>query len=330
MSSPKPVSRREALTLLAAGTAVVLPLASANAQSYPAHPIRLFVGYSAGGGTDQVARSLAQKLSEQLGQQVVVINQPGATGAIAVEKVATAPADGYTLLLLSIADTVVPALRAKLPYDLQKDIIGVAPIVGGPLALVVNPNLAARNVRELIALAQSQPGKLTYGSPGVGNSLHLTAEQFKLMTRTDMLHVPFKGAAEAVAATVAGQVDVCFPVLSSVLPLVDAGKLRLLAVTGARRASTLPNVPTIAESGVPGFDRSTWFGLAAPAGTPRDVVARLNAAVNRVMDTAEMRQMHAKQNFEPMTGSAESFQAFVQSEITQSAALIKGLGIKPE
>ncbi|MES3004140.1 MAG: tripartite tricarboxylate transporter substrate binding protein [Pseudomonadota bacterium] len=322
------IRRRHALGALASLAA--LPWSAARAQGYPDHPVRLFVGYSAGGGTDQVARLLAQKMSESLGQQVVVVNQPGATGAIAVEKVVTAAADGYTLLLVSIADTVVPALRAKLPYDFERDLIGVAPVVGGPLALVVTPSLPVRDVKELIALARAKPGKLNYGSPGVGNSLHLAGEQFKLMTKTDILHVPFKGAAEAVTATVGGQVDLCFPVLSSVLPLVESGKLRLLAVTGATRASSLPNVPTIAESGVPGFDRTTWFGVAAPAATPKDVVARLNATINKIMATQEMRDVYAKQNFEPMSGSAEKFTAFLRSETSQSAALIRGLGIKPE
>jgi len=307
-----------------------LPLTGAQAQSFPDHPIRLLVGYPAGGGTDQVARLLAQRLSDLLGQQVVVVNQPGATGAIAVEKVAASAADGYTLLLISIADTVVPALRAKLPYDLERDLVGVAPIVGGPFALVVNTSLPVANVKELIAFALSHPGKLNYGSPGVGNSLHLAGEQFKLMTKTDIVHVPFKGAAEAVTATVGGQVDLCFPPLSTVLPLVDAGKLKLLAVTGSTRASSLPNIPTIAESGVAGYDRTTWFGVAAPSATPKPIIAKLNDAINKVMSTAEMKQIHAKQNFEPMKSSAEKFNAFMKNEIIQSAVLIRGLGIKPE
>ncbi|HVZ43575.1 MAG TPA: tripartite tricarboxylate transporter substrate binding protein [Ramlibacter sp.] len=328
-------TRRRAVAAIASALGAasgVVPFTSAlaQAQTYPDRPIRLFVGYSAGGGTDQVARLVGQKLSELLGQQIVIVNQPGATGAIAVEKVATAAPDGYTLLLISIADTVVPALRAKLPYDLEKDIVGVAPVVGGPLALVVNPSLPVKNVKDLIALAQSKPGKLNYGSPGVGNSLHIAGEQFKLATKTDMLHVPFKGAAEAITATVAGQVDVCFPVLSNALPLVESGKLRLLAVTGAKRSPSLPNVPTVAESGVPGYDRTTWFGVAAPAATPKPVIAKLNEAINKVMSTAEMRDFYAKQNFEPMTGSAEQFNAFVHSEIAQSAAVIRALGIKPE
>lgn len=329
MNHSRTGTRRTALLQLGALALGPAGLA-AQAQPYPDRPLRLFVGYSAGGGTDQVARLLAQKLSELLGQQVVVFNQPGATGAIAVEKVATAPADGYTLLLISVADTVVPALRARLPYNLQRDIVGVAPIVGGPLALVVNPALPVRNVQELVALAKASPGKLNYSSPGVGNSLHLAAEEFKKMTQTDIVHVPFKGAAEAVTATAAGDVQVCFPVLSSALPLVETGKLRLLAVTGAHRAAALPEVPTLAESGLPGYDRTTWFGLAAPAGTPAAAIARLNQAVNKVMATPEMREFYARQNFEPMSGSAERFNAFVHSEITQSAALIRELGIRPE
>jgi len=171
---------------------------------------------------------------------------------------------------------------------------------------------------------------LNYGSPGVGNSLHLAAEQFKQMTSTDILHVPFKGAAEAVAATVAGQVDMCFSPLSAVLSLVDAGRLKLLAVTSAARAAALPNVPTLAESGLPSYNRSTWFGVAAPAGTPAPIVERLNEAIGKAMSTDEMKRLYAMQNFEPMSDSSARFHAFVQSEITQSAALIRSLGIKPE
>lgn len=325
-------TRRQAMlavSSLAVG-AIGLPAAGLAAQPYPDKPIRLYVGYSAGGGTDQVARLVAQRLSELIGQQVIVMNLPGATGSIAVERVTTSPPDGYSLLLVASADAAVPALRANLHYDFERDLIGIAPAVDGPMCLVVNNDLPARSVGELVALARAEPGKLNFGSPGVGNSLHLAGAQFQAMTGVNIVHVPFKGGAESMTATASGQVQMCFQMLSTALPFVEGGKLRLLAVTTARRVPTLPDVPTLAESGLPGFDRSVWFGVAARAGTPAPIVEQLNSAINKAMSTPESKEFMSRQNLEHHGASAEQFTRLMRREAAQSARLIADLGVKPE
>ena len=322
-------NRRQVVAALGGATAWSFAPAS-WAQAYPDKPIRLYVGYPPGGGTDFVARLVAARMSQALKQQVVVMNLPGATGAIALDRVAHSPPDGYNLIVISAADTILPALRANLPFDLRKDLAPVAPAVTGALGLVVHPGLAARNVKELIALAQASPGKLNYGSPGVGNSQHLAGEFFNKLANVKMVHVPFKGGAEAINATVAGEIQVAFASLAPVLPLVEGGRLRLLAVTPGKRSAAVPNTPTIAEAGVPGYDRATWFGVAAPAGTPREVLLKLNAAINAAMNDAETRDTLMKQGLEPTGATLEQFGAFVQAELTANAAIVHEMGIKAE
>jgi len=327
-------SRRRVLASGAAYAAVgllgALPWSRARAQSFPNRPIRLYVGYSAGGATDQVARLIAHQISGPLGQQVIVMNMPGATGSIAAEHVAHSPADGYTLLMISAADTAVPALRAKLSYNLERDLVGVAPAMEGPLVLVVNPKVKAKSVAELVKLANSQPGQLTFGSPGVGNSLHLAAAQFQSMTGINALHVPYKGAAETITATLSGQVNFCFLMLSNALPLIKAGRLRPLAVTTLRRVDALHDVPTLDESGLKGYSRSAWFGVAAPTGTPANVLNKLNATIGKAIASEEARKVMAQQNFSPLTGTPQQFTDLIRREVQQSAKLISNLGIKVE
>jgi tripartite-type tricarboxylate transporter receptor subunit TctC len=318
-----------AAAALAAATGA-WPRAARAAGSFPDRPIRLYVGYSAGGGTDQVARLVAQKTSELIGQQVIVMNMPGATGSIAVEHVAGSAPDGYSLLLVSSADTVVPALRANLHYDFQRDLVGVAQAADGPMGLVVNNDLPVHNVSELIALARSEPGKLNFGSPGVGNSLHLAGAQMAAMTGIDIVHVPFKGGAESMTATAQGEVQMCFQMLATVLPFVNAGKLRLLAVTSAQRVGSLPNVPTLAESGLPGFDRSVWFGVAAPKGTPAAVIDKLNASIDKAMSSPASKDFLASQNLAHHNLTAEQFTQLMRRDARQGGKLIADLGIKPE
>lgn len=301
-----------------------------QAQAWPDKPIRLHVGYPPGGGTDFVARMVAAKLSQVLDQQVLVVNLPGATGAIALDRVAHAAPDGYSLVVISAADTILPALRARMSFDMRRDLAPVAPAVTGALGLVVHPSLPVRSVQELIALAHSKPGVLNYGSPGVGNSQHLAGEFFNQLAKVKIVHVPFKGGAEAMNAVVSGEIQVAFASLAPALPLIEGGKLRLLAVTPRSRSASSPGTPTIAEAGVPGYDRSTWFGIAAPAGTPRDILARLNAATTRAMQGADTRETLLKQGMEPMSASLEQFTAFVQGELTQNAALVQSMGIKAE
>jgi tripartite-type tricarboxylate transporter receptor subunit TctC len=320
-----------------ASTLVALIVAFANAsvsnalaQTYPEKPIRVLVGYTAGGATDFTARAVAQRLSEVLRQQVIVINAPGASGSIATARLAASPPDGYTLSIVTGADTIQVALRAKLPYDLERDVAPVSLIVSGAYALVVHPSVPARNVKELVALARSRPDRLSYGSAGIGNSSHLAGELFNLIAKVNTVHVPYKGASESVVATASGEVAMSYPSVSASLPLLNAGKLRAIAVTSTKRASLMPAVPTLAESGLPGYDSSTWYGVSAPAGVSKEIVARLNAAIGNVANTPAMKESFSKQGLEPQTNTPEQFAAFIRSEIAKNARLIKLAGVKAE
>lgn len=300
------------------------------AQSYPVRPIRMLVGFTVGGVGDITARLVAQKLSEPLGQHVVVENRGGASGAIATERVATSTADGYTLLLMTAAETVIPALRTKLPYQLERDLAPVSLVAIAPFVLVIPQSVPARTVKDLIALARSQPGKLSYGSVGAGSTPHLAGELLKSMAGVRIVHVPYKGGGESVIATASGQVDIGFHSATAALPLVEAGKLRALGVTSAKRASFLPSIPTIAESGLPGFDRSSWNGVLAPAGVPGNIITRLNAAIGKVVNTVEMRESFRREGLEPQTNTPEQFAAFIQGELEKNSKLIKSIGLKAE
>lgn len=309
---------------------IAVPAFDASAQSYPVKPIRIVVGFAAGGATDATARTVGQKLSEQLGQPVTVENRTGASGSIATERVAKSPPDGYTLLMMGAAETILPALRARLPYDLEHDLAPVSLITIAPYILVIHPSVPARNVKELVALARSQPGKLSYGSAGVGGSAHLAAELFNLTAKVKLVHVPYKGNAEAAIATSAGEVELSFPGVTGALPLLAAGKLRPLAVTSAKRASFLPSIPTLDESGLRGYDFPTWYGVLAPASVPKEVITRLNEVIGKTVNTPEMRQVLNKQGLEVKTSTPEEFAAFIHGEIAKNARLVKLIGIKPE
>ncbi len=300
------------------------------AQSYPVKPIRMIVGFAAGGATDATARMVAQKLSEHLSQPVVVENRTGAGGSIATERVATSPADGYTLLLMPASGPIDSVLRPKLPYDLTRDFAPVSLVVIGPYMLVIHPSVPARNVKELTALAWSQPGKLSYGSAGVGSSAHFANALFNSMAKLNIVHVPYKGGAESVIANAAGEVDLNFASINTVLPLLEAGKLRPLAVTSARRSSLMPLIPTLDESGLPGYDRVGWWGVLAPAGAPKDIIAQLNAIIAKAVSTSEMKKSLNKLGFEPQTSTPEQFAALIRNEIAQNARLIKTAGVKAD
>jgi tripartite-type tricarboxylate transporter receptor subunit TctC len=330
MSGPvAPRPHRRALLGLLAAAAPWCAVTRAVAQPYPDRPVRLLVGYPPGGGTDFLARIVATKLSGALGQQVVVLNQPGASGAIALERLVRSPADGHNLIVISAADTILPALR-RLPFDMAQDLMPVAPAALGALGLVVHPALPVRTVAELIALARQRPDALHFGSPGVGNSQHLAGEVFNRLAGTRIVHVPFKGGGEVINATVAGDIQVAFPSLAPVMPLVEDGKLRLLAVTTRTRSAAAPAVPSVAEAGLPGYDRATWFGLAAPAGLPAAIATQLNAALSAAMQDAETRQLLRRQGLEPMTATVAEFTAFVRAELAQNAELVRGMNIPAE
>jgi tripartite-type tricarboxylate transporter receptor subunit TctC len=309
---------------------ISLSLADSSAQSYPTKPIHIIVGFAAGGATDVIARQVAQKLSESMGQPVVVDNQPGASTAIATERLVRSRADGYTLLLIPISTAVQTALRTDLPYDLERDLAAVSQIASGPFVLVVHPSVPARNVKELIVFAQSQPGKLSYGSPGVGSAHHLVGELFNSRANVKTVHVPFKGAADADMATASGQLQLSFTSPAGALPFLERGRIRPLAVTSATRLSLLPAVPTLDESGLPGFDYSAWYGLSAPAGVPKGVIMQLNTAVKTIVHTPEMKEILNKQGFEPQTGTPEAFAAVIRHEIEQTTKLIQLTGMKVE
>ena len=303
---------------------------AAPAQSYPEKPIRIVIGFAPGGAVDFVARVIGQKLTESLGQAAVIENRPGAATSISAERVARAPADGYTLLLLPISTAVQSAVRANLPYDLKRDIAPISQMSIGPLILVAHPSLPIRTVKDLVALARSRPGSLEWSSPGVGSANHFAGELLALQTQSKMLHVPFKGSSEAVVAAATGQVSISFTSLAGAAPMLQSARLRPLAMSTATRIPAMPDVPTIAESGVPGYDYATWYGLAAPAGTPKDIVTRLNAEIARMAKLADVKTALDRQGMVIRTGTPDEFGALIARTIDETARLIKSAGLKLE
>ncbi len=312
--------------------AATLGCANALAQSYPAKPIRFVVPYPPGGSVDIAARAVGQKLSEAWGQPVVVDNRAGAGGNIGADLVAKSPADGYTLLMGAVATHAInPTLYAKIPYDPVRDFTPVALVVQVPNILVVNPSVPAKSVKELIELARAKPGTLNFGSGSTGSTGHLAGELFNTMAGVKMVHIPYKGAAPAMADLLAGQVHLMFDNLANALPNVKAGRLRALAVTTLARSPAVPDLPTIAESGLPGFDLTTWFGVMVPAGTPPEIVAKLNAEIVRALATKDMHERLEKMGAEaPTNNTPERFAAFIRSEAAKYAKVVKESGAKVE
>ena len=302
----------------------------AHAQQYPAKPIKVIVGFAAGGASDVTARMLAPRLTQLLGQPVVIENRLGSGGAIATEFVAKAPPDGYAVLLMPAADAVQPAVRRKLPYDLERDFLPVARIVLGPWVVVVNPSVPARSVQELLALARANPGKLNYASSGIGSSAHLTTELFSSLARVKLVHIPYKGVSDGVVAIATGQADMIFASYPAAQPLLQVNKVRPLAVSIGTRWVIMPTIPTLAEAGLKGFDRSGWYGMLVPAATPREVVARLNSAIVAIVNTPEMADALRKQGLEPSTSTPEEFGAFIRNEVAQNIRIAKDAGITVE
>ncbi len=307
---------------------VVAPF-SLLAQPYPYKPIRMMVGFQAGGGVDLSARAVGQPLSQALKQSVVVENRPGAAGNIAAGYVAKATPDGYTLLM-SNSTIASPTLFKSLPFDVRKDLDPVGLIAIGPSVLVVHPSVPARNVKELIALARSQPKKLIYGSGGIGNVTHLEMEIMNAMVGVQMTHVPYKGTAPAIVALVSGEVQLIFSSVPSALGQIRAGKIRALGVSTMKRSGVLPDVPTIHEAGVTGFDAASWYAVFAPAGAPKNVVALLGKEIVRIMAVPDMRERFANDGFEPAgTGPAE-LAKFLRTELVKWAKAVEMAGIQPE
>jgi tripartite-type tricarboxylate transporter receptor subunit TctC len=302
----------------------------ARADNYPSKPIRIIVPYPPGGFNDTLARTVGQKLTESWHQPVIVDNRPGGGSTIGTSLAAKAPADGYTLLIVSFAFGVNPALYASLPYDTGKDFVPIVLAASTPNLLVVNPGLPVKSVTELIALARAKPGQLNYASAGSGSSNHLSMELFKSLTGVDIIHVPYKGSAPAVTDLIGGQVDVMFDNVPNVLQQVKAGKLRALAVSSKQRSPFVKELPTVAEAGVPAFEVSVWFGVVAPAGIPQFVIAKLNTEINNILKLAEIRQTFNSQGVEPAGGTPEEFASFLAAQRTKWAKVVRDSGAKAE
>lgn len=300
------------------------------AQPYPVKPIRIIAGLGPGGASDVTARLMGQKLSVELGQPVIVENRTGASGLIAIGKVATSPPDGYTIAMVTSAVATMPALYAKLPYDIERDLAPVSLVVTSSHVLVVNRSVPARTVADLIALARSQPGKLSYGSTGIGSAQHMAGEFFNVMAKTDIKHVAYKGGAENVLATVAGEIEVTYGSLVASVPFINADRLRALGITGTKRSPLIPSVPTISEAGLPGYNSIAWYGVMAPAGVPNRIVTQLNALIVKGGQANEQKNAFNKLGLEPQLLTPEQFGEFIHAEIAKNVQLVKLARIKAE
>ena len=315
---------------VAAVQAAALAAADVAAQAFPSKPIRIIVGAGSGGGVDTISRITGQKLGERWNQQVVVDDRPGAGGAVASELVAKAPADGHTLLTMSISYAVIPASHKNLAYDPVRDFTPVAVLVNSPNILVVHPSLPARSVKELIALAKARPGQLTYASSGNGGAANLTLEAFKLATGTDIVHIPYKGTSPGVIDLIAGRIQLTSSAVLSAMDYVKQGKLRALATVGAKRSIAAPELPTVAEAGVPGYAVDVWYAMFAPAATPKDTLAQLNGEIVKILYAPEMKTRLAVIGLEPAAESIDKTTAYIRSEIAKWAKVVKAAGITAE
>ena len=308
---------------------LLVPTAQAQAP-YPNKPVRILVGFSAGGATDVIARLLAKEMTEDLGQSVVVENKPGAGSNIAAESVVRSAPDGYTLFMMAVTNAINQTLYTNLKFDVIKDFSPIGLAAKVPNLMVVNLKVPANSVQELIDYAKKNPGALNFASSGAGTSIHMTGELFKFQTKLDISHIPYKGSAPALTDLVGGQVQLMFDNMPTAWPLVQAGKLRALAVTSPQRAAVAPDVPTMAESGFPGFDVSSWFGLAAPAGTPKEIIEKLNASMNKALTKTEVQKRLADLGASNGAGTVAQVAQFVQSETTKWSTVVKGAGVKAE
>jgi tripartite-type tricarboxylate transporter receptor subunit TctC len=319
--------RRYGLALLACACVA----GAAPAQEYPAKPIRLIVPFPPGGGNDTIARLMGQKLAPVLGQQLLVDNRPGAGGTIGAELAAKSPPDGYTLFLAGVASHGInPNLRKKLPYDPVRDFHGVSLIASAPLLVVVHPSLPVNSVKQLVALAKNKPKSINYASNGPGSSSHLAVEMFDMMTGTRMMHIPYKGVALALTDLMSGQVQLAFSSAVTMLPQVKAGKLRAIAMTGAKRSQAIPDIPTVAEAGVPGYETGSWYGIVAPAKTPRPVIERLSREIGAATRSQEITGKLVEEAVIPIGSTAEEFDAHIKRELARWAKVIARAGIRED
>jgi len=312
----------------AATFALALTSVATSAQNYPAHPVKVVVPYAVGGSADVYGRVLAAKLSESMGHPFVIENRPGGGAVIGTDAVAKAPPDGYTLLVMSNTHTVNETLIPKKPYDLMRDLAPITGINSQDLMLVAAPGVKAGNLREVIALAKKEPGKLNYASSGPGTPYHMAGELFKYMAGVDIVHVPHKGSDQARTAVLGGQVELMFDAISTIVSQVRAGKLKALGTTGKTRSSVTPDIPTLAEAGVPGYEATIWLGLMAPAATPKPILERLSNEVRKVINAPDVKDNWAKQGAVPMAMAPEEFGKFVREDIGKWGKLVKDTGMK--
>jgi tripartite-type tricarboxylate transporter receptor subunit TctC len=299
----------------------------AQAQ-YPAKPVRLILPFPPGGGTDTLGRMVAQKLSEQMGQQVVVENRPGAGANIGVEVATKAPPDGYTLVVITLSNAVGQTAYSKLNFDLVRDLAGISRLATIPHILVVHPSVPVKSVKEYIGFTKARPGELLYSSSGAGSAAHLGGEYFSSLTGVKMVHVPYKGGGPSMVALIGGEVASCFATMPSAITFVQSGKLRGLAVTTAQRSPTTPDLPTLAEAGVKGYDLGSWYALAAPAGTPKEVIARLNAETLKALKVQDVVKRLGASGYEVTTGTPEDYTAFVREEVAKWGKIVRSINLK--
>jgi len=304
--------------------------AAVNAQSYPTKSVRLIVPYAPGGIVDYVGRLLGQRLSDAFGQNVVIDNRPGAGGIIGIETASKASADGYTLLIMDPAIVINPSLLAKVPYDINRDLVPATILSSSPLVLAINARVAANTVQELVNLARSQPGKLSFASAGIGTTPHMAGELFKARIQQDLVHVPYKGSGPAMTDLIAGQVQLTFSSITAALPFIKDGRLRGLATTGAKRAAALPSLPTVAESGFSGFEVNLWLAVFVPGDTPKDIVARLNSELRKALQHPDIKSGFEKVGAEPVGNTPQEAAAFVKNEFRKWAQVIKTANIKAD
>ena len=305
--------------------------ALAHAQGYPSKPVRIIAPFAPGSTIDIIGRIIAPRLTEALGQPVIVENRSGAGGMLGMDAAAKSAPDGHTLAIGALGPLAMnPSLYPKTPFDPVRDFAAVSLLATGPVVIAVHPSIPARTVTELVELAKKRPGQLNYGSPGVGTSPHLTGELFKIQTGADIVHVPYKGNAEAITDLIGGQISIVFTGVPPVVPLAKAGKVRLLATTGKQRMPNLPDVPTIAEAGVNGADVLIWYGVVVPAATPRDVIARLNREIVKLMNLPDVREKFAQQSVDPATDTPEQFAQMIRDEVARWSKVIRAAGIKVE
>jgi tripartite-type tricarboxylate transporter receptor subunit TctC len=312
---------------LAAALLVALPAVS---QNYPTRPVRVIVPFAAGGNTDITARAIGAKLSEVFGQQIVVENRPGGATNIGSELVAKAPPDGYTILMGGATNAINMSTQAKPPYDTLRDFAPVVLCVKGANVLTIHPSLPAKNLKELIALARARPGQLNFASSGLGSSNQMAGELFKFMANVNIVHVPYKGNAPALTDTLAGNVEMMFSGVPVIIPHIQSGRLRAIAIGSLKRFTAIPEVPTFDESGLKGYEATTWFGLMAPAKTPKEIVARWNTEVDRILAGPDLKTRFLNEGLEPMGGTQEAFAGFIRVEIEKYAKLVKASGMKPQ